>query len=151
MPVTCSPPLLLQLCHEASPSSLLPPSSSLLPPPRAFPDFTFFCFAWWLSGGFVDSIITYLWGALKCTSILEAWWWRRLLFFYPTHPFYAFYLCWHSSSPAHFPPTYIPLRELMTRLKHEPNQGYDRLTNASRLLDQRSDWHLRVSFEQGPN
>ena len=49
MPVTCSPPLLLQLCHEASPSSLLPPPS-LLPLVRSLTLHFLFCLVtqWWL-------------------------------------------------------------------------------------------------------
>lgn len=76
----------------------------------------------------------------------------------PAHPFYGLYLCWHSSSPSHFPSDLIPLsfppRELMTRLKHEPNQGQAliRWQNASPLLDPNVDWRPphRVEFKNEP-
>lgn len=52
---------------------------------------------------------------------------KEIIFFYPTHPLYGFLSLLALILPVSFPPdlnsSKFPLRELMTRLKHEPNQG----------------------------
>lgn len=133
------------------------PHRAAKPPPLPFALHTFPNFAFFISPS--DSVVA-LW--IQSSHIYKKplnalQFWRRggerdYYFFFssspsPAHPFYGLYLCWHSSSPSHFPSDLIPLsfppRELMTRLRHEPNQGQAliRRQNASPSLDPSVDWH----------
>lgn len=91
------------------------------------PQLSIFDFAQRLSSAFVDSIVEYLWEALKCALDSGGVVVEEIIFFYPTHPFSFFLSPLALILPIWFAldlnSSKFSLRELMTQLKHEPNQG----------------------------